>query len=331
MSELRQNKTTKEWVIIATERAKRPEDFKLKKETIAMPEFKPECVFCQGNEAKTPPETFRTGGEGSNWTVRVVPNKFAALSPDSHLLVTQSGIFRNRGGYGYHEVVVETRKHNATTALLEEPGIANILRAYKNRYNFMAKDPEIRNIIIFKNHGQEAGTSLEHPHSQIVATPVVPQQVRGRMEIAMSNYDDHHECLYCRIMEEELEAKTRIIAETEDFVCFTPYAALTPFHTWIYPKKHDSNFGCIEDKALADFAKIIRIILKKFYTGLNNPDYNYVIRSAPTDSGDINYFHWYMSIIPRLTRSAGFELGSGMFINSSLPEENARFLREITI
>jgi UDPglucose--hexose-1-phosphate uridylyltransferase len=331
MPELRQNKTTREWVIIATERAKRPEDFKIKTAPKVIPEFKEDCVFCPGSESKTPPEIFRLGGSGSDWKIRVVPNKFAALNPSSDLLVNETGIFRRRGGYGYHEVVVETPIHNGVTGLLEEKQIVNILTAYRERYLFMANDAEIKDIIIFKNHGESAGTSLEHPHSQIVATPVVPQQVRSRMEIAMSNYDDHHECLYCRILKEELKAKSRIIAETDLFACFTPYAALTPFHTWIFPKMHSSNYGCISSSEITDLSKILKIVLKKFYVGLNNPDFNYVIRSAPTDAGEANYFHWYISIIPRLTKSAGFELGSGMFINVSLPEENARFLRETVI
>jgi UDPglucose--hexose-1-phosphate uridylyltransferase len=328
MPELRQNKTTKEWVVIATERAKRPEDFVSKVEKKALPEFKQECVFCPGNEDKTPPESFRIGGAGKDWGVRVMPNKFAALSPKSGFLVTESGIFRKMGGYGHHEVIVDTPKHNATIALLSQKEIENVIKAYLSRFQFMTQDKQIKDIILFKNHGDAAGTSLEHPHSQIVGTPVVPQQVRSRMEIAMSNYDDHHECLYCRILEEELKAGTRIIAETDHFVCFTPFAALTPFHTWIYPKIHNSVFGCISDKEAADLAKMMRLITRKFYFGLNNPDFNYVFRSAPTDAQDINYFHWYISIIPRLTKSAGFELGSGMFINVSLPEDNAKFLRE---
>ena len=328
MPELRQNKTTKEWVIIATERSKRPEDFIVKIEKKVLQEFKPECVFCPGNEDKTPPEVFRIGGSEKSWGTRVIPNKFAALSPASDFIISESGIFRKMGGYGHHEVIVESPKHNATTALLDQKDIENIIGAYRDRFIFMTKDPQIKDIILFKNHGDAAGTSLEHPHSQIVGTPVVPQQVRSRMEIAMSNYDDHHECLYCRILAEELKTGTRIIAETEHFVCFTPFAALTPFHTWIYPKKHNSVFGCVDDKEIIDLAKIMRIVLRKLYFGLNNPDFNYVFRSAPTDAPDIKYFHWYVSIVPRLTRSAGFELGSGMFINVSLPEENAKFLRE---
>ncbi len=329
MPELRQNKTTREWVIIATERAKRPEEFKSKEQKKPLPEIKPDCVFCAGNEDKTPPESFRIGLNGKGWKVRVMPNKFAALNPDAGNLSSDTGIFRKMAGYGYHEVIVESQKHNAITALLPENDVADILRAYKNRYTFMAQDKEIKGIIIFKNHGAAAGTSLEHPHSQVVAMPVVPHQVRSRMDIAITNYDDHHECLYCRILKDELKEGTRIIAETGHFACFTPFAALTPFHTWIFPKRHSASFGQITETELEDLAKILRLSLRKFYFGLIDPDFNYVIRSAPTDSCDASYFHWYLSIIPRLTKSAGFELGSGMFINVSLPEENAEFLREV--
>ena len=331
MPELRQNEATREWVIIATERAKRPEEFRSKEQKKPLPETKTDCVFCAGSENKTPAETFRIGGIGREWKVRTVLNKFAALSKSSGVVVSDSGIFRKMTGYGYHEVIVETPRHNAVTALLSESEVADILRAYKNRYLFMEQDEEIDDIIIFKNHGSAAGTSLEHPHSQIVATPVVPHQVRNRIDIAITYYDDHHECLYCKILRDELKEGTRIIAETEHFVCFTPFAALTPFHTWIYPKRHSSNYGRITDAELVDLSKILRLSLGKFYFGLNDPDFHYVIRSAPTDARDASYFHWYLSLIPRLTKSAGFELGSGMFINVSIPEENAKFLREVVI
>lgn len=328
MPELRQNRATKEWVIIATERAKRPEDFKIKVTKPGLPEFKQECVFCPGNEDKTPPEIYRIGGSGKDWKVRVIPNKFAMLSLQSDYKVTTDGVFRSMGGYGHHEVLIETQKHNLTTALLPEKDIENIITAYKERYLAIAKDKKIKDIVIFKNHGESAGTSLEHPHSQIVGTPIVPHQVRARLEEAMRNYDDHNECIFCRMIEEEVKAKTRIIYENELFIAYTPYAALTPFHTWIFPKHHHATFSETHDKEFNDLANMLRIILRKFYFGLNNPDFNYVIRSAPTDGRGLAYFHWYISIIPRLTKSAGFELGSGMFINVSLPEENARFLRE---
>lgn len=330
MPELRQNRSTKEWVIIATERAKRPEDFKSIKEKKEIPEYVPTCPFCPGNEDKTPPTLFSTGN-GKNWDIRVTLNKYSALSLDAGPYEKSEEFFRSRGGYGHHEVVIETPRHNMTIALLPENNVKDIISVYKNRYLFMVKDKKIKDIIIFKNHGESAGTSLEHPHSQIVGTPVVPYQVRSRLEEAMRYYDDHNECIFCRTIKAESNVKERVIIETNLFISFVPYAALTPFHIWIFPKHHHSTFGEICEEEISDLAKILRITLRKLYFGLNNPDYNYVIRSAPTDGRGLAYFHWYLSIIPRLTKSAGFELGSGMFINVSLPEENAKFLREINI
>ncbi len=151
------------------------------------------------------------------------------------------------------------------------------------------------------------------------------------MEIAQQYHDDTGECICCRMMKDELEAQERIVFESAHFVTFTPYAALTPFHTWIFPKRHMSSFGTISDGEVEDLAYVLKLILEKLYIGLANPDYNYCIRSVPCSEYDLEYFHWYLTIVPRLTRTAGFELGSGMFINSSIPEENAKFLREIAV
>jgi len=328
MPQLRQNLATKEWVIIATERAKRPEDFKAEKSEKKLPEFSPNCPFCPGNEVNTPGETLRITDKNGNWKIRIVPNKFPALDKEAKSFREQNHIFRTAGGYGYHEVLIETPKHNLTTALLPEEEIKNIITSYAGRYREIESDKKIHSAVIFKNHGAGAGTSLEHPHHQIVGMPVVPLQVRSRLEEAQRYYDDTGECVYCRMIEEELKAKERIILENRSFVVFTPFAAFSPFHTWILPKRHHASFRDISDTEIGDMAKALRIFLRKFYFGLNNPDFNYVIRSAPSDGRGLAYFHWYLSIVPRLTKTAGFELGSGMFINVSLPEENARFLRD---
>jgi UDPglucose--hexose-1-phosphate uridylyltransferase len=193
------------------------------------------------------------------------------------------------------------------------------------------KDPRVEAIIVFKNHGEGAGTSLQHPHSQLAATPMVPSQIRKRIEEATRFFDDNGECLFCRTLNEELAAGVRIVLETEHFVAFVPYAALSPFHLWIFPRRHASAFDEITEPEIADLATNLRTILAKMYCGLNDPDYNYSIRSIPTRDRHTDYFHWYLTIIPRITKAAGFELGSGMYINSSLPEESARFLRDITI
>jgi UDPglucose--hexose-1-phosphate uridylyltransferase len=329
MSELRQNLISRDWVIIATERAKRPDQFvKSDKDKKELPVYQPNCPFCPGNEKQAPPETYRVGDDKS-WRVRVVPNKFAALAPEGEKIRKLEGIQRSMSGVGYHEVIVEHQKHNITTALLSVKEVEDIIKAYKERYKAVKQDKRVESIIIFKNHGEAAGTSLEHPHSQLVATPVVPTQIRQRMEEAIRYFDDTGECVFCHTLRDELKTKERIVMETEHFAAFIPYAALSPFHIWIQPRRHSSCFDDITDNEMADMAKILKTILAKLYHGLNNPDFNYTIRSIQTKLCQTEYFHWYISIIPRLSKAAGFELGSGMFISTALPEACAKFLREV--
>lgn len=327
MPELRLNLVTREWTIIATERAKRPEDFKkavVKKE---IPSFVETCPFCPGNEAKTPLETFSIKDK-NGWRIRVTPNKFPALSCEGKRERINNGLKRLVTGVGIHEVIVETPLHNTTTALLPHQDVVDIIKTYKNRFLEGYKDPRIDHIIIFKNHGEGAGTSLEHPHSQLISSPVIPIQIRDRLEAAVHFFDDTGKCLLCMTMEMEKKEGTRIVLETDHFITFIPYAALSPFHTWVFPKRHAASFGDITEEETKDLALNLKTTLAKLYYGLDNPDYNYCIRSSRPRDADSEYFHWYLSITPRLSKAAGFELGSGMFINASLPEESARFLRE---
>jgi UDPglucose--hexose-1-phosphate uridylyltransferase len=290
--------------------------------------FDQKCPFCPGNEVNTPGETFRISDDGK-WKVRVVPNKFAALKPEGESIRKIDGTKHTINGVGIHDVVIETPAHNLTTAFLSIDEIKDVIASYKARYEQILQDNRIEMVIIFKNHGEAAGTSLIHPHSQIVGTPVVPSQIRYRMHIAMEYFDDTGECVYCKIMNDELKAKERIVLETEYFVAFVPYASLSPFHTWIFPKRHTSSFRLITENEIKDLSYQLKTILGKLYHGLNNPDFNYCIRSNPKAEGEVEYYHWYLTIVPRLTRTAGFELGSGMYINVSLPEENAEFLRTV--
>ncbi|MGE5655395.1 MAG: galactose-1-phosphate uridylyltransferase [Actinomycetota bacterium] len=330
MSELRQNIITRDWVIIATERAKRPHQFaQPKKNVIPLPSYQPDCPFCVGNEEEGS-ETFRLS-DGKGWKVRVLRNKFPALSPGTERVRIEDGIHRALSGLGYHEVVIEHPRHDVTTALLSIEEISNILVAYRQRYSDIRKDPYMETIIIFKNHGETAGTSLEHPHSQITATPVVPSQFRTRIDEAIRYFDDTGNCLFCQTIKDELRASERMIFESEHFVAFIPYAALSPFHIWIFPRRHSSSFDNISDEEILDLAYALKTVLSKLYYGLNNPDYNYTIRSAPTGEPRTKYFHWYIAIIPRVSKQAGFELGSGMYINTALPEESAKFLRTLKI
>lgn len=330
MPEIRQNLITREWVIIATERAKRPEEFSQKGKKIILPEFDPTCPFCPGNEHKTPAATFSLE-EGGRWKVRATPNKFPALSSVEEKTREISGIKRKMSGAGVHEVVIETPLHNTTTALLSEKDVQNIIITYQKRYEEIAKDKRCEMIIIFKNHGESAGTSLLHPHSQIIATPMVPLSIRERIETAINYFDDTGECIFCKVLGDELQDDKRIIIDSKHFTSFIPYAAFSPFHIWIFPKRHTSVFSDIRAEEISDLSIVLRNTLRKLYFALQDPDFNYVIRSSPIDIKEADYFHWYLTIVPRVSKAAGFELGSGMFINTARPEESAKFLRETKV
>lgn len=330
MPELRFNIATKDWVIIATERAKRPDEFKReKKEDKEIPVYSSTCPFCPGNEEKAGDPSAVIKDKEGNWLVKVVPNKFPALSPIGEPDKTNEGVYHSMNGVGVHEVIIESPLHNMTTALYDVAQVENIIKIYKQRYLELAKDPRLKQIIIFKNHGLSAGTSLEHPHSQLVATPIVPTHLADRLRDAREYYAENGECVYCKMVKEEIKAQERIVIENKNFISIEPYAAFSPFHTWILPKKHKSSFGEISEEEIKDLAFILKETLAKLYYGLGNPDYNYCIRSSPFKDKETDYFHWYIAIIPRITKPAGFEVGSGMFINTSLPEQCAKFLREV--
>jgi len=332
MPELRQNYFTKEWVIIATERAKRPEEMVKHRPVKQVPAFVENCVFCPGNEAKTPPEVMRVPTDSQEkWQVRIVPNKFGALDREAKAARMIRRSHRTMDGFGVHDVIIDTPDHSQIMALMPGAHLANVLRAYKSRYDALSHDPRIAHITMFKNHGLEGGASLEHPHSQLVATPVIPNQVRERLEEALRHYDEFGECMSCEVLKQELDDPQRIVMATEHFVALEPFASPTPFCTHIYPRRHMASFGDISAAEISDLAHSLGTVLAKIYHGLENPDFNYTVRSAPAEWAGVKYFHWYLSIIPRLTRVAGFELGTGMFINTVLPEAAAEFLRNVKV
>ncbi len=334
MSQLRQDCTTKEWVIIATDRSKRPHSFRNgDKPSKEKPVYQTDCPFCGGNEHLTPHETlaYRSGGapDAGGWWVRTIPNKFPALSPEGSLeRKEEKGVFRMMDGVGIHEVVIETPIHNQILSLMDDQQVEEILLAYRERYIAIRDDPTIKLIIIFKNYGEGAGTSLEHSHSQIVGTPIVPSDIRRKLEEAASYYDDHGSCVYCDVIEEELSAGKRIVMDTENFLVFQPFASRFPFETWILPKRHQASFGLISQEDSKIFAKILKATLFKLYSKLKDPDYNFVIHTSPIKDEREDYYHWHLQIVPRLTTLAGFEMGSGIYINVAFPEETAEFLKK---
>lgn len=329
MPELRQNLATKEWVIISTERSRRPEDFRAEAAPrAAEPERSPSCPFCPGNEDKTGSANYLLG-EPSDWKVRVVDNRYPALVPGAKLAGPCSGPYRRLPGEGIHEVVIESPSHSRHPALMDRAGVRDILTVYRERFLASLKDPRVALTLIFKNHGEAAGTSLAHPHSQLIGSSVVPAGIRHRMDEAQKHFEHTGSCVFCAMIDEESRQKVRLVADTQHFSAFVLFAALSPFHIWVLPKRHSASFGDITDAEIDDLAEVLRCLLKRICLGLGDPAYNYIIQSAPLDRGTVEPFHWYLSLVVRLSKTAGFELGSGMFINTALPEESARFLNAI--
>jgi len=336
MPELRQNPATKEWVIIATERARRPEELGVGIRE-SNPQEKDNCPFCPGHETMTPGEiiayrTYGTKPDSPGWWIRLVPNKYSALIPEGDTQrIKVDDFFTYMDGFGEHEVIIESPDHEATIATMEQKQVEELFLAFRERYITLSKDPRFEMVILFKNHGMAAGTSLHHPHSQIIATPVTPLHIRNRIEAAMHYYDDTGRCVYCEMIEKEDKIGDRVVLETDHFKSFEPFAARSPFETWVVPKKHSSSFESISQEDAKELAYIMKTTLAKIFKSLNNPNYNFVVRSAPIHEKDVEYYHWHVQILPRVSAVAGFELGSGIYINTVIPEAAAKFLRDTKV
>ncbi len=333
MSELRQDIATKRWVIVSKERAKRPHQFLKQMVVQEEPDHRDDCPFCEGNEGQTPPEVYalRNGSDPNQpgWKVRVVPNKFAALSTSAKWEVKHPEIFTTINGYGSHEVIIETPQHNQTLATLPQEHVQLVLQALLQRMRTLAQDNRIAFVQVFRNHGAAAGTSLVHPHSQLIATPIVPTNIREEIEEARRFYDDRVMCVYCYMLEKELEREERIVLTTDHYVVLAPFASRFPFELMILPRRHSASFVA-EARAedVTFLADVLRRTLLLLYRAANNPDYNAVLHTAPLRDSCMDYYHWHIEIVPRLTTPAGFELGSGIYITTAIPEETADYLRE---
>jgi len=328
--ELRQDLVTNKWVIIATERARRPHSFSESKRIIS--KKRKICPFCYGNEYMTPPEVlaFRDNGKpnSSGWKVRVVPNKFPALVRKGKPELIKNGIYSTMNGVGAHEVIIHSPNHDLLLPLMNEKEIELVLKAYLIRYKELSKDSNIKFIQIIINHGKEAGASLDHPHSQLFGLPIVPNFVLDELEGSKKYFNKYKRCVFCEIIKKELQDGKRIIEETDKFVAFEPFASKLPFETLIIPKKHMESFSYMDEKDFEDCSKILRKTMKKIYDGLNDPPLNYWLHSSPLNN-NYNYYHWHFEVIPKLTTTGGFELGTGIIINTTLPEECAKYLKKL--
>lgn len=326
LPEFRKNPITGRWVIVATERARRPSDFS--HHPVPRPANRP-CPFCPGNEHKTPPEVYRRNGQNPDgWLVRVVPNKFPVLGIHGDLSRQGEGLFDKMSGIGAHEVIIENPEHGLSLADLPESNVQEILLAFCDRIRDLKGDKRFRYILLFKNHGEAAGASLEHSHSQLIALPIVPKQVLEELKGAQAHFDSRERCIYCDIIHQECQSGVRLVTESDRFVALEPYAPRFPFETWLLPKTHQSHFEDSDTATLQNLAWVLRSTLRKMEKVLERPAYNFVIHTGPLQSGPMPDYHWHFEIMPRLTRVAGFEWGTGFYINPTPPEESAQFLRE---
>jgi len=332
MPELRKDPIVGCWVILATNRAKKPYDFGSEPK-LSKGHF---CPFCEGNEEATPPEilAYRTPESGANrpgWRVRAIPNKFPALQIEGNIDKRGEGIYDTMNGVGAHEIIIECPQHESSLAHLPLDNVREVLWIYRDRLVDLKKDPRLAHGLIFKNVGAPAGASLEHSHSQLIVTPVVPISVWEEMTGSLEFYNYRGRCIYCDMIQQELATDNRIVLDTPNFVVFCPYASRFPFEMWILPKRHSSHFENIPHQGIEEMGMVLKTILSKLELALDKTAYNYVIHTAPFDSNELAHYHWHLEIFPRLTKIAGFEWGSGFYINPVLPEDAAAFLRDAEV
>jgi len=334
MPQLRKNPITREWVIIATERSRRPSDFVQVEDTSnsSKPPVSDTCPFCPGNEDKTPPEVLAFRGSpdtpnSAGWWIRVVPNKFPALAIEGALDRSGYGMYDYMNGVGAHEVIIETPEHNKCMGTIAARQAEEVWWAIRQRIVDLARDDRFKYVSVFRNHGKVAGTSLEHPHTQMVALPMIPMEVMMEIQVADQYYDYHDRCIFCDMIRQELNFGQRVVVETDDFLAFEPFAPKFPFETWVISKKHSRSFVEDAEEMIPGFVRVLQDSLLRIAKCLNNPPYNYVLHTAPFNTEKEHCFHWHLESLPRLTIAAGFEMGTGIYINATAPEDAAEHLR----
>ncbi|MBI4846133.1 MAG: galactose-1-phosphate uridylyltransferase [Candidatus Omnitrophica bacterium] len=334
MQQLRRDPIIGRWSIVLYDQIKSPCDYS--QESVKKERRGKSCPFCMGNEDTTPPEIYvdRPAPGKPNtpgWNVRVIANKFPALRIEGDLERKGLGIYDQMNGIGAHEVIIETAHHEKDIADLSQAETEKIVLAYKHRCIDLKKDSRFEYILIFKNHGSSAGASLEHSHSQLIALPIIPKKVREAMRGAQGYFNFKERCVYCDIIRQELEEKERLICENEKFAAFVPFASCSPFEMWIIPKTHSSHFELIREEDIGYFSAILRETLWRLKKVLTDPPFNFIINTAPIQQEEeLEHYHWHVEIMPKLTKSAGFEWGTGFYINPSPPEQAAKWLREVS-
>ncbi len=329
-SELRLDLISGDWVVVATNRAKKPDTFKKEKRVIKEISTR-ECPFCNIKSQERPVLIYSNGKkvlDSKNWTTIVIPNKYPAFSPNPQLdKRTEGKLYQTMNGVGFHEVVI-TRDHKKQIAQFSADEAKELINVYQERYLGLKDKKFVNYISIFHNHGQEAGASVAHPHSQIITTPLIDSDLRKSILNSQKYFRVHKKCIYCEMDKWEMKNKKRIVFKNEHFLVICPFASKSAFEVIISPKKHLSYFEEITEKEKNSFAEALKIALYKLYKGLNDPAYNFYLHTAPCDGKNYDYYHWHWTILPKTTTWAGFEIGTRMEISTIEPEKAAEYLRK---
>lgn len=332
MPELRKDPVLGRWIIISKERGKRPTDFIVE----PIPTRGGFCPLCPGNEKTTPTEVLRYGNppqraNSPGWSLRVVPNKYPALVIEGNLDKAGEGMYDKMNGIGAHEVIIETPNHEESFTYLPLDRMIQVFFAFRDRLNDLAHDPRFRYVMVFKNFGRAAGASLEHSHSQLVALPILPRMIVSELEGSLAYYKYKERCIFCDIINQEHRDATRIVCENERFISIAPFAPRSPFEMWILPTQHASSYTAMDSRSFELLTSIFSESLRRLDACIPNAPYNFVLHTAPLRSEPLDHFHWHFEIVPKLTQIAGFEWGSGFYINPTPPEEAAKYLREAVL
>jgi UDPglucose--hexose-1-phosphate uridylyltransferase len=328
MSQLRKDPLSDQWVIIAEGRENRPNEF----ERVPLRRVATRCPFCAGHEEDTPPPlAVYENGNGrltrDPWLVRVVPNKYPAMLSSGRTSAVANGPYLQCDAVGAHEVIIETPRHVASLSQLTEDEARLLLLAYRDRLVALQRNRDYAYALVFKNVGPEAGASLEHSHSQIMATPMVPVQIEREIASAQRLHADNRRCFFCEMIEHELSEDERVVATSEQFIAICPFASRMPYEIWVLPRRHASHFECQPDEQLAELAQFVQKAVAKLESVHQTPAYNFFLHTAPFDTSPLRHYHWHIEIFPRLTITAGFEWGTGYYINPVPPEQAAAILR----
>jgi UDPglucose--hexose-1-phosphate uridylyltransferase len=328
MPELRKDPVVNRWVIISPERAARPQESAMLRPAVTKTD---PCPFCAGNEQETPPAVLTfpadNGLANSAWSVRVVPNKYPALS-DGVDSVHRGGIYEARSGIGVHEVIVESPEHVTQSQKLSDEQFTRVLHAFSDRIHSLRRDPRWGQVLIYKNQGADVGATLDHVHAQLIALPIVPRDIEDELAGAKRHYDTSGRCIYCDMTAEELRRRDRLVMEEERFIVFCPFASRFAYEMWILPRHHGAFFESETQEKLSDLARVLRQALMRLDRKLGNPPFNYIIHSSPFRENTEPYYHWHIEILPKLAQVAGFEWGAGWYINTVAPEHAAAVLAE---